>query len=982
MARRSNFLVVTLLVMVGVLISAILLGGGSGESGPISQDPQRANEVKGDPEGAPRVAEGNARSEQAPADGGAQREAVRTGLPTAGSEKVMLRGRLVRGDNTAVAGAVIRFGSTSGPGRPFLRDSEAPRAETGGDGRFQFALSREARGQIEVLAKAGLLFRQGDRRSLDVELNGADKDLGDLVVVDALTLRGQVVDETGQALPLAKLRVNDSMLGLGFGGEDVAVDGEGRFVVVGLEPGSCHLLAAAPGFVPEPRRIDVTRDPPMKEQRFQLERGASVSGFVYDDLGRPIEGAKVNALRKMRVASGVDVEQFDSQGSVETSASGAFVIAGIEGETTTLRVSNKGHAAETVPAIAVGRSDVVVQLQRCGTISGVLRDASGAPLAGSEVSARTGGGDVSVAPTPIMRMPSETSAKTDEKGVFVIENVRPGPVTLSATGESHLPLDGVLVQVLPGSKVEHVQLVAEIGAALDVLVQDEKGKPVPGATVVIATPDDQQDAPAGRGVRTMRFTARARAAGPDGPIPVPGDELRRATTNAEGRALLGGLPARAVVVRATHESLAPAKPIPMTVPLRGTREVIATLRPAGFVTVHVKDAAGAAIGGARFVVTGPEGDDRRDEHGTATAEGSSRVGPLLAGHYTARVELPPEPIDFGGMQMLVDDNGASLDETAVAFDIQPGAETQVDLTRPVLATVNGTVTDANGIVRGAEVRLQRVNEDAPIGLGMGGKLRHSDADGHFAFDDVPAGRWRLEWKRPDRPVPSTDEFDVPVGVPSVQRDLRISGGSVVVHVTSAIDHQPLARADVTLRRAGSEGAPQRRMVGIMMMSRSTDGGDDSRSVRMQGGPGSVRTDDEGRATLEDVPPGEYELVVEHNKHIDGKLDKIVVADGAPTDAGSIELQPAGNLRGKVTGFAADDQIRAAMVVLHKVGAPAGEERRETAMSGSFHIERLAPGDYEIHAEALGSGEPKPGPSRTVTVSAGETARIEIPLGGS
>ena len=990
MARRNNLLVVTLLFMVAVLIGAILLGGE--RNGPNATPPGAGSGVGGaQNQGAGvRAADtplGAGESREQSGDRG-RAEVATGGADGVGVPKLTLRGRLVGEDGAPAVAVAIHWEADADltfrmpiPGR-----REAATVKTDAGGRFAMSVGPEEDGSIRLDRADARVFAANDRRSLELRTTAADQDLGDLTVRDGITLRGVVVDEVGQPLPSARLRVTEGRVSFGFdfGGEPTVVDGEGRFVVHGLEPGSCHLTVAATGFIPEARQIELKREAREEEQRFQLRRGASVAGAVFDDVGRPIAGARVGALRSRRVSSGIDVQQFNSSDMVETGENGGFVLAGIEGDSVTLRISAAGHASESEANVVVGRTDVIVQLQRLGSVSGVLRDPNGAAIANSEVRARTGGGDGLVAIADAsMTMPSMTSARTDENGEFRLGGVRPGVVTLSAEGETHLPFDGLTVQVLPGGSVEHVQLVAEVGAVLDVLVIDAAGEPVVGAGVEVTKRVVQTDTVGAGGGRRIRMSAQ-RDVDTDGsgPPAIRMDEpttLRTGTTGADGRVLLSGLPAEAVVVRASHAAFAPARPTELQVPMRGKLEVIATLRPAGFVAVRVLDTSGGALDGARFVLTGPQGDDSGDHHGTTGSDGSTRVGPLLAGHYVGRIELPPEPMEFGGMRMLIDDNGAVLEETRRPVEIRAGEDATLVLTRPILTALSGTVFDSTGLVKDAEVRLARAT-DQPL-LGLGGKSVRTDAEGRYTFADLSAGMWRIEWKRPESPVAAVDEFEIAPGLAKMERDLRIAGGSVRVRVVSAIDESPLPRADVSLRRLDDQGrGSERRAVGIFMVSANVDGGDSgTQSVSMRGGPGTVRTDTEGVAILTEVPTGEYVLVVEHNKHSDARTEGIAVTDGSETDAGVITMQPAGIVRGRITGFAADDQARMAMVTVKAVGAADGEERRETAMGGSFKIDRLAPGDYELRASSIGQDETTEGPTQTVTVRAGEVTRTDLPL---
>lgn len=994
MARRNHFLVVTLLVMVAVLIGAILLVRAGDDGTPAAPDASpTAGDARTDPAALRRAGAGadDPTLTANAAETNASREAV-PGPAVASGRRARLSGRLVRSDGAPAPSIGIEFVARDNDELPLplrLRRAERDdaRTTTASDGRFSLTVEPAVRGALMLARDGKLLFADGERRTAAVEAIAADHDLGDLLVVDGLALNGQVLDDVGRPLPSARLRVGEGVALFGFGGEESVVDGDGRFSITGLEPGALHISVSAAGFVPELRSVELARATANEEQSFRLKRGASIAGVVYDDLGRPLGGAKVAALRRSSVGTGIEVQQFDTRDSVETASNGTFVVAGIEGEAATIRVSRAGHATESVPGVAVGRADVIVQLQRNGSIQGVLRDPNGAPLAGSEIRARPSGRDQpSFRPGEDLSLPSIGTAKTDVQGAFVVDNVRPGTVTLSAEGPDHLPLAAITVQVPPGGVVEHVQLVAEVGATIDALVVDANGAPVVGAKVGVARRDENdEDVQVGPGARRARRVVARAGAGEDGPPRriFRGDDtdLRTATSGADGHAKLTGLPGGPLVVRATHESLAPAKPTETLVPMRGVVEVVLTMRPAGHVQVAVRDRAGKAVDGARFVLRGPEGDDSAEHRGTSGSDGNARVGPLLAGRYEAVLEIPPEPVDFGGMSMVIGDSGTELATSRVGAEVRAAETTELTLLQPTLTRLSGVVTDASGPVAGAEVRMQRVTEDSLPGFG--GRTRRSDAQGAFSFEDLTPGKWRVEWKRAERPVAAEEEFEIAPETPVMTKDLRIAGGAVRVHVRSNADQQPLARAEVALERVSQGPVTERRVVAAFMVRADAGGDGDTgaQSLSMQSGPGRVRTDDDGLAMIEEVPPGEWVVTVEHGKHCNARGEKLVVADGKETDAGWIAMDPAGSVRGKVTGIPADDPVGGAMVVVKRIDRPDGDERRETAMGGTFRIERLAPGEYELRASSIGPGEPKEGPTQRVTVRAGEVTRVDLPFGG-
>ncbi|MGE0144469.1 MAG: hypothetical protein AB7I19_13180 [Planctomycetota bacterium] len=994
MARRNNFLVVTLLVMVAVLIGAILLWNGSGDPEQPTLDPKSPTVASGGAASGEIVAGDGGRGRTAEDDASAANPASRSTVPAAdpnpAATQERLTGRIVDENEQPRSGVPIRWepgqrGVLIRMPRGGDRASGEVEVATDANGRFEIVADLSGGGGVTLDRRSGIVFATTGLRSLRVDPTASDTDLGTVKTVGGWSLSGRVVDEQGLGIPSATLRVSEDGHVFGLVTTDLAVDGEGRFEVLGLEHRDVFVSAYANGFIPHRRRVEFIAGGTAPQVEIKLNRGAAIAGMVTDDLGLPLEGARIGLLRHERIEGGIEVQQIHGLESVLTDERGAFVVSGIDGQTASIRISKPGYAAESMTSVPIGRNDLLIRLPRLASIAGVLTDFAGKPLEGSEVRASASADVADSGPRFELDGIHDTgrnrTATTDVDGKFLIEGVRPGPVTLVATGDSHLSTVSAPMQALPGTAIEHVKLVAETGASIDVQVVDAAGRPVADAEVEVSQPSAHESVGPAHGARRIARSIRARSGGaPDLRIAGMAMPLRTGRTGADGHVVLTGLPAGAVAVSATHEEHAASRAIETVLPQRGRVEAIATLRQAGFVAIEVVDTAGAPVEGISILLRGPSGDDSEEHTARSGSAGTAKVGPLLPGRYDAVLELPPVPTTMGGMQIVMDRNGGEIDSSRCSIEVRAGETTQTRLQRPILTRLHGVVTDASGVVNGVEVRLNRVDDGEDAIPMIGGRSATSDVEGRFEFVDIPAGRWELQWRRKSRPVFARTTIDIAPDLAELRQDLAISGANVRVRVVSATDQLPLSRARVRLVPADAEGQSPRparraRFAMVMISREENDDSDSTQQMTLDGDVEPLRTDDDGVVVFTEVPFGDYIAEVQHDKHVDGRSGRISVA--GDSDAGTVALTGAGSIRGKIKAAeGADTEI--ATVTIRKVGGSESDERRETAMNGAFRVDRLAAGDYELRATPIGAeGENAAGPPQVVTVRTGEISRVEL-----
>jgi hypothetical protein len=712
--------------------------------------------------------------------------------------------------------------------------------------------------------------------------------------------------------------------------------------------------------------------------------GKAIAGQVLDDRGMPVAGIQVGSNRK-EARGAMSVQRFVAAESALTDKGGYFTLANLDGETVTVRAFGKGYTTVTEAAVVVGTGNLVLHVQRTAVIAGVLRDGSGHPIAGSRVSGTHMSGDASGIALDPEGLPMLGSgggmATTGADGSFRLENVKPGTVVVRAEGKLHRPAKSQPIVLVPAQIVEGVAMVAPAGATARVLVQDESGKPVAKARVVVKSPPEQ-NAMSGNGT----FTRAVRMSSDDDQdtmfMPGMDQEFGSAITDESGHADVIALPAKSAVVVAKQDSYAESMPVAVQLPAEGVIEVKVALRTPGYADVLVMDAAGVPTA-VQMSLHGPIGgkDAERDQDVRAGADGKARTPPLLSGEYWLEAQSKAEPRHIGGAQVLIGGDVRSLRQSRVTFRIDAGKTTNVTMALPLLATVHGIVRDAAGPAAKVEVELLKVEDgslgaNSPPGFGYGPSTQ-TGADGSYSFEQVEMGRYRLRYGRQTQVAKASEILDVPANTADVSKDLVMQFGTVRLQVVDKVTGSGIAGAEIELEEqsgpaTGSASQPKRQRAVVMSMVMSSDDNSGGEMTTMTLGSQRARTGLDGAVELKDVPPGLYTIVVSEDGHAQRKLVDQNVVVNAVTDPGRIELEAAGRIRGKVLG-ADGKPVQMAMVSIHRIG-DSDPLAQKPAMSGVFAFPSLSPGKYQLTAAPI--GPPGSKGSDPVTVDLGPGQKID------
>jgi protocatechuate 3,4-dioxygenase beta subunit len=231
----------------------------------------------------------------------------------------ILAGTLDDAAGAAVAGATIEIASGTGEGR---------RGITSADGTF--SIDNLPRGRVRV--------RVTHPEYPPAELDAVASSTGERARL-RLALGGQaegVLLDAASGEPIAGMTIDAR--GPGGARAEATTDAKGMWQLGPLRPGTWHVVAKLPGYLPATRELDVpvSRAPgatSVRDVRIELPRGALVGGTVRDRRGQRVAGAHVTVRRADGNGEPVEADT-DAQGEfrIHDAPSGTLVVSATYGD--------------------------------------------------------------------------------------------------------------------------------------------------------------------------------------------------------------------------------------------------------------------------------------------------------------------------------------------------------------------------------------------------------------------------------------------------------------------------------------------------------------------------------------------------------------------------------------------------------------------------------------------------------------------------
>jgi protocatechuate 3,4-dioxygenase beta subunit len=600
----------------------------------------------------------------------------------AGAERV----EIVLTPGGAIAGSVV-----DDTGRPVgafqvkanpVRDEHAqpgvvmfgPRGDTvnGADGRFLVEDLAEGTYVVEASA-AG----RANAHVAGIKVTaGSTAEAGTIRLTAGGTIRGNVTDSTGQAVPGAVISVHGP-------GEDYMMPGEapqgvsdpsGGFEVTGVAAGTVDVTAAHPNYA-EGRASGVEVDPTKgpAEAKIVLSQGGRIEGWVRRRDGTGIPSAYVNVIPRSTGAR-------SDPGMQITNAEGGFLVEHLPPGRVSVALMNRsgmGYASSNLTEVDVreGETTPVEVRSREILVSGHVTRA-GAPLPAVRLTLRgdrlmmmsfgSGGSEVPAAPTGPQRM----TAVTGEDGAYEMIADQAGRVRLLAErvdGKGSFPMRTLELPDVDAYTLD----IAFAGVMLaGVVVDRDSERPIP---------------------RAMVFAGPLKPEGPVGGS--------RAETGDDGRFQMDVEPGD-YRVGAAAESYGRSE-VEVSVGSGGTGDVRLALPRGLTLTGKVVDSQGNGVGGVMvFAEAAGRGGDRLSSGGTDTLpDGSFQIGGLKA--------MPHSIFVQSSAGVFATRQGVTPGDRDVLLTLRPGGKVVVRVVGPegqpvegawaTFASFMGARTDARGV---------------------------------------------------------------------------------------------------------------------------------------------------------------------------------------------------------------------------------------------------------------------------------------------
>jgi len=765
---------------------------------------------------------------------------VANGQTLGGIDLVLDRGNTIRGhvrfaDGTPAPNARVEAeldpAAMTGAGAMNAWRGREGDARTDTDGAFEITGLGKGPFTVRVQAKSTDKGAERDGHAVAKKVAPNGEPL-ELVLQDALTLDGLVRDPNGAPVPSFSIELRSEPSGpvaFGGGGRRVETrefeDAEGRFRLLGLEPGSWDVRAIAPNIgssewlaLELPR---ATNEPLV----LALRLSASIAGVVLKPDGSPAAGARVEHSASGPGSAWAGAANWIEDGGARCDEHGAFFMDRQEPGSLVLHAAAEGAAPSEDLSLELAqgeaRKDVVLKLREGGRVRGKIYDKQGELQAGR----------------PIMAVFTSTSEvmqdTSDARGEFGFEHMRPGDWQIIAIASQD-----AMMEAAGAEEVDATAFMQDMKFKLITIADREEIEVVLGAPPEQPVHVSGRVESAGEGVRAMVSFVPVGSEGMDA--------LRLATSDSMG-AFETDLDAPGeylVTVQQLEDVAGRQNSIEFleTIPAEPRHELVLEL-PLGQIAGRVTDERGEPLAGARVTLTvdGPLssgfGFGGNFVESSTGEDGRYALKHLRAGRYSVGAGGSL----LGGMLGETSEHGRQM---RAGLELEEGRSLQgIDFELGTSGSIEGRVLDEQGkpaaelaiFVRDSSGRLlERLS------------FLSTDAAGKFRCSGLAAGQYTVSARGGARATKESADVRVRSGESSKVELVAGAGTELRVSLVDA-QGEPMRAAIEVL---DSEGRQVNGMMGMSELMANFRAGINANEQKV--GP---------------LPPGDYRV---HAYALDGK----------------------------------------------------------------------------------------------------------------
>ncbi|MBW7474867.1 carboxypeptidase regulatory-like domain-containing protein [Paenibacillus oenotherae] len=767
-------------------------------------------------------------------------------------------------------------------------------------------------------------------------------------------LTGAVTDiDTGASLPGTSIRVFNSE---GLTVQTAVADAAGGYTVTSLSPGSYSLVFAEEGYASRTVGATVTAGTVSNVSIALARLAGAVSGIVTDLGGTPLPDTVIRMFSNNIIV-----------GRVNTKEDGSYIIPNLSPGTYILSARTDGFGGETLGVIIEPSQTTPVNIRLTpnpGSITGIVRDGSGNPIAGALVAIQN---NVDGGPVILTRVISTVD------GTYIVNNLQPGNYIAAVSADGYqnqfaavqvssdgiarhdfslAPSPGIIQGTVTEAGGTHV-----FGAAVEIRVTNANGITVfslftdpngrfevdnlaPGTYTILASSSNFQTAAATTMVRAAASSTLSLVLLPD-----PGAIQGRVTDSITGAGIIGAainiLDQNTFLTGSTITDSSGNFRVSGLSP--GNYSVIAqasnyqsntfggivnsnSITPVDFALQPnpgtINGVVQPAVAGA--VIQLFNNNNVQIASTISAANGAFQFISIQEGSYFLTAVAQGYSSDIAGAAVLP----GQIINTAIHLVAGPGS-------------VSGRVTDPAGSpIPPAVVKIINGNESIR-GIGQ------SSADGTYFIDNLPAGTLSV--------IGSAPNFSNAIRGAALAPGEQVTGldlilipdpGAVSGQITNSVTGQPIGGADVEIRILNASGI----------------------SIA------SVSTSPFGNFLFTGLQPGTYTIIARADGFASNTVGAVVISN--ETVSASIALLPAfGQLAGRITDSkgmsitANNTEIK-----LYTIDG-ALLETQFSDSDGNFLISNLTPGEYILTVVSPGYTSLSTG----VTIANGLTTPVHAVL---